>query len=151
MKGAYLGMDLKHTVAHLYRAAMEGVAYEYDVYLQALRNLFPTQTLHEMLSVGGGAKSRLMMQIKADVLGLPVRSFQLSDAALCGSAAIAAHGTGCMPDYRERILTARQERLLLEPQQSMRTCYHAASTAYRDALAALSAFYKGGSYTRMRN
>ena len=151
MKGAYLGMDLKHTVAHLYRAAMEGVAYEYDVYLQALRNLFPTQTLHEMLSVGGGAKSRLMMQIKADVLGLPVRSFQLSDAALCGSAAIAAHGTGCMPDYRERILTARQERLLLAPRQSMRTCYHAASTAYRDALAALSAFYKGGSYTRMRN
>ena len=151
MKGAYLGMDLKHTVAHLYRAAMEGVAYEYDVYLQALRNLFPTQTLHEMFSVGGGAKSRLMMQIKADVLGLPVRSFQLSDAALCGSAAIAAHGTGCMPDYRERILTARQERLLLAPQQSVRTCYHAASTAYRDALAALSAFYKGDSYTRMRN
>ena len=99
LKGAYLGLDFKHTRAHMYRAIMESIAYEYKYYLSILKNLYPSYKFTQMLTMGGGAKSDLFNQIKADVLGIPVTTLQLRDTALIGSAVIAAYGVGMFSDY----------------------------------------------------
>jgi xylulokinase len=110
MKGAFLGLGWKHTRAHLYRAVMESIAYEYAIYADALRALLPDQPPERMCAVGGGTRSALLLQIKSDVLGLPVVPFTLEDAALLGSAVIAAHGTGELGDAHAAIRRAMTER-----------------------------------------
>ncbi|WP_066647256.1 xylulokinase [Christensenella timonensis] len=103
IKGSFSGLDWKHKRAHLYRAIMEGIAYEYWYYFSVLKTLYPNVKPNVMRSIGGGSKSRLFCSIKADVLGMDVIPLMLGDAALVGSAVIGAVGAGIIPDYREAI------------------------------------------------
>jgi len=70
-RGAILGLTLYHTKAHLYRALMEAAAY-------SLRHSIETglecglKIKEETRLVGGVAKSRLWVQILADVIGRPI-------------------------------------------------------------------------------
>ena len=81
---------------------MESIAYEYKYYLSILRKLYPHYNFNQMLIMGGGAKSELFNQIKADVLGIPVTALELGETALLGSAVIAAFGIGMLPDYKNQ-------------------------------------------------
>src|SRR5690606_33279399 len=85
LKGSWLGLDFKHTRGHMYRAVMESIAYEYKFYLSVLRSLYPDDDFRSMVTIGGGAKSALFSQIKADVLGVDVMVFETGETALLGS------------------------------------------------------------------
>ncbi len=65
IRGAYIGLDLKHGQPELIRAAMEGVALNLRLRLDLLRKY--TRLEDEILFVGGGAKSRFYLGIFADV------------------------------------------------------------------------------------
>lgn len=69
-RGAVVGLTLQHGRAHLVRAAMEGVAFE----LRACHRVLEEAGLapREVVAMGGGAKSRLWLEIKAAVLGVPL-------------------------------------------------------------------------------
>jgi xylulokinase len=104
IRGFWLGLTWKHTRAHLYRSVLESIAFEYAVYLGVARNLFPELALKRMIVVGGGAKSPLWTQIKADVLGVPhATCANRSDFAPLGSAVIAGHAVGLFPDMAETV------------------------------------------------
>jgi xylulokinase len=110
LKGSFTGLDFKHSRAHLFRAVMEGIAYEYAFYLAVLRDLYPQSDFSRMTATGGGSKSDLFVSIKADVLGLPAVRSIVGDTALVGSAVIAACGAGVLSGYREAIRkTIREE------------------------------------------
>ncbi len=95
LRGGWLGLEWRHTQANLYRAILESIAYEYSIYLRKARDLYPKMDLECIYSIGGGAKSDLWTQIKADVLGLPVRVIPgASNFAARGSAMLAAVATG---------------------------------------------------------
>ncbi len=65
LRGAYIGLDLKHGQPELVRAAMEGIAMNLRLRLDLLRKY--TKLEDEILFVGGGAKSRFYLGIFADV------------------------------------------------------------------------------------
>ncbi|HVN53136.1 MAG TPA: FGGY-family carbohydrate kinase [Anaerolineaceae bacterium] len=93
IRGAYLGLDLKHGKADLVRAAMEGIAMNLRLRLDLLRKY--TQIEDEILFVGGGSKSPLYRRIFADVYNTKVLKTNVDqDAAALGAAAIAAVGCG---------------------------------------------------------
>ena len=69
LRGAWIGLDWSHTLGHLFRAALERVALEYGIYLQILKSLYPDLKISEIRITGGGEKSHIWNQIKADVLG----------------------------------------------------------------------------------
>ena len=48
LRGAWIGLEWDHTLAHLYRAALEGVALEYGIYLQILKNLYQDLIISEI-------------------------------------------------------------------------------------------------------
>ena len=86
-RGCWLGLTTRHDHRHLARAILEGVAF-------ALRSLVEIAEglgvrIEEIRVAGGGARSRLWMQILADVLGRPVRPALNPDASACGAAALA--------------------------------------------------------------
>jgi xylulokinase len=65
VRGAFVGLDLKHTRADIIRATLEGVALGLRAALDELRRM--TAVRDEMIVVGGGARSPLWRRIFADV------------------------------------------------------------------------------------
>jgi len=98
LRGAYIGLDLKHGQPELVRAAMEGIAMNLRLRLDLLRKY--TKLEDEILFVGGGAKSRFYLGIFADVFKTRILKTNIDqDAAALGAAAIAAVGTGLWKDF----------------------------------------------------
>jgi xylulokinase len=98
IRGAFLGLDLRHTQADLIRAAMEGITMGLRLALDALQKLTPLSD--EILVVGGGSRSLLWRQIYADVYNLKIIKTTVDQqAAALGAAALAAVGTGLWPDF----------------------------------------------------
>lgn len=98
MRGAWLGFSWGHTQAHFARAVLEGVAYEYAYYLRILHELISDLALVEARAVGGGAKSPVWNQIKADVLGVPYQSLKGSEFSSWACAMIAGKAAGIFDD-----------------------------------------------------
>lgn len=131
IRGFWLGLTWKHTRAHLYRSVLESIAFEYYVYLKVARSLFPDLQQKRMIVVGGGAKSPLWTQIKADVLGVPhATCANRSDFAPLGSAIVAGHAVGLFSDMAEtaKRFTEITEDVLPRPAHSQ--AYHAYAEFY---------------------
>lgn len=98
-RGAILGLTTATTLPTLYRACMEGVVYEMRLNFDALADsgMHPT-VLH---ATGGGAKSKCWMQMKADILGLPVISLETEDAGTVGCAMLTGVAVGVYADLAD--------------------------------------------------
>jgi len=93
IRGAYIGLDLKHGKPELIRSAMEGIAMNLRLRLDLLRKY--TRLEDEILFVGGGAKSRFYLGIFADAFNTRILKTNIDqDAGALGAAAIAAVGCG---------------------------------------------------------
>ena len=98
IRGALIGLDLRHSQADIIRAAMEGIAMGLRLALDELRKLTPLS--NEILVVGGGSRSRLWRQIYADVYKMKIVKTNVDQqAAALGAAAVAAVGTGLWSDF----------------------------------------------------
>ncbi|QAY63831.1 xylulose kinase [Xylanimonas allomyrinae] len=88
-RGAVVGWHGRHTPAHLYRAVLEGVAFELRLQLGLLEAATGTSA-RELRAVGGGARSPLWAQVVASVTGRRVRVCADGEVSAAG-AAIQAH------------------------------------------------------------
>jgi ribulose kinase len=94
-RGVIRGLTLKHGPAHIFRAIMEGVVYGTQVILNKMEENF---TIDEIITCGGATKSKLWMQIHADVTGKPILIPEDQDAVSLGSGILGAVGAGFYPD-----------------------------------------------------
>jgi xylulokinase len=111
-RGAFLGLSLAHTRAHLSRAVLEGICFALRDSLSILRSLGITP--NELLLTGGGAKSPFLRQLQADVFGLSVTRVNREEGPAYGAALLAAVGAGAFPD----LATAARETLTRQPSLS---------------------------------
>jgi len=96
-RGAVWGLSLKHTPAHIFRAIYEGTAFGTRHILQDLAGHGFRAT--EIYACGGGAKSKLWLQIHADACQVPIFLTAISEATTLGSAMCAAVGAGEFADF----------------------------------------------------
>ncbi len=101
MRGAWLGVSWSHTQAHFTRAILESIAYEYAYYLKILRQSLPELVLLEARVVGGGARSDVWNQIKADILNVPYQRLKGSEFGAWGAAMIAGKAAGLIDNLAE--------------------------------------------------
>jgi xylulokinase len=104
MRGAWTGFSWGHTQAHFFRSVLESVAFEYAYYLRVLNDTLPGAQMQEARVVGGGAKSAVWNQIKADVLGIPYQRLQRTEFGTWGSAMIAGKAVGLFDDLQAKAL-----------------------------------------------
>ncbi|MFX1408392.1 MAG: FGGY-family carbohydrate kinase [Promethearchaeota archaeon] len=95
-KGVIYGLALGHERRDLYRAVLEGVAYEVKKNIEVFKELRIEPK--ELLLTGGGSRSDLWNQIYADVLGITCVRNIIEEATSLGSAILAASGAGLFPD-----------------------------------------------------
>jgi len=86
-RGVFFGFTLKHTRAHFARAIMESIGYIIRRNIDALSNI--GLDVNEIRSLGGGSKSPLWNQIKADITGIPLVLMNSPEAACLGAAILA--------------------------------------------------------------
>lgn len=91
-KGAILGLTTATTSADIYRGCMEGVVYE--MYLNMKKLAGSGIRFTRLHATGGGARSEEWMQMKADMLGLPIVSLKTADAGTVGSAMLTGIAIG---------------------------------------------------------
>ena len=95
-RGAFLGLSLAHTRAHMTRAVIEGVCFAMRDSLTILHELQLSPS--SLLLTGGGARSALLRQLQADVYGMSVTTVNREEGPAYGAALLGAVGIGAFAD-----------------------------------------------------
>ncbi|HUG74279.1 MAG TPA: FGGY family carbohydrate kinase, partial [Acidimicrobiia bacterium] len=134
-RGAWVGLTAGHEHGHLFRAILEGIAYEYAEWAELVRET--GQELREARVLGGGAGSSLWNQIKADVVGIDWIPTLRQECGVLGDALIAAASTGHVSDLAATA-TAWQETMdPIHPDPQRHDLYRQLRAAYRELRSAV--------------
>ena len=134
-RGTFMGFTLAHRREHFSRAILEGSAYAVrDITDQMLHMGLP---LREIRAVGGGARSPLWRQIKADVTGLPVALTNTIETTALGAGILALTGSGLFDSLSEAVDLTTQVIETREPNARDHKIYEEYYRIYRDTYFAL--------------
>lgn len=98
-RGVLFGLNLNHGKRHLVRATMEGIVYRMFSVFKALEEVSGTVT--EIRVSGSFTRSRLWVQIMADVFGRVITVPGEPEGAAFGAAVLGMHALGIMKDIRK--------------------------------------------------
>lgn len=138
-RGSFTGFTLSHTRGHFARSILEGVAFLLKKNLEVLQNA--GVEVAEIRSTGGGARSPLWNQIKANVCNLPVVTLQNEDTALLGDAILAGVAAGIfrtIDEGCEKMVTVKDKVLPNEQAENYTAFYR----MYCDLDRALDDYYR---------
>ena len=129
-RGVFFGLSLSASRADLVRAILEGTSFalRHNIEIAAEAGI----EINEIRSVGGGTRSRLWNQVKADVLGIPVNIPEASTGASFGAAVLAGYGMGLFPDIENTLNGMIRVKERFEPRQESSGLYSDLYSIYRD-------------------
>jgi len=133
-RGAFLGLTLAHTRAHLTRAVLEGITFALRDSLSLLHSLGLAPP--ELLLTGGGARSGFVRQLQADVYGIPVAVVNREEGPAYGAALLAAVGAAAYPDLETATRATISRRVAEQPDSARHAVYDAVYARFREAFAA---------------
>jgi xylulokinase len=129
-RGAFVGLSLAHTRAHLTRAVLEGVAFALRDSLEILRGLGVSP--QPLLLTGGGAKSPFLRRLQADVYGAAVGTVDREEGPAYGAALLAGVGAGVWPDAPDAARATLRRGPPTAPDAAVREAYDAAYARFRE-------------------
>lgn len=135
MRGVFLGFTLTHQREHFVRAILEASAY-------ALRDITDQMQqmglgLQAIRAVGGGARSALWRQIKANVTGLPVELLNTVETTALGAGMLALVGSGLVDTLKEAVEMTVRVVDTCQPQPAEQSIYEEMYQTYRQAFFAM--------------
>jgi xylulokinase len=135
-RGAFIGLTIRHTQAHMTRSVLEGVSFG----LKDIFTLIQKAGLKEITQVrasGGGTKSALWRGILASVLSCELVTVNTAEGAAFGAALLAGVGSGTWPD----VISACEETIKItgttQPDPAAAKVYRDSYAIYRDLYPAL--------------
>jgi xylulokinase len=143
MRGSFTGLAIGHDRRQLARAVLEGCAFGLRDVADRLGDLGVGGDTIRV--VGGSARNRAGLQIKADVTGRRVEVLAEPEATAFGAARVAATGVGWYPDLDAAVeATLQLGGAAIEPTPSNRSVYDEAYRLYRATFDALEPTYGPG-------
>jgi len=136
-RGVFAGVMLHHTRAHLYRAILEAVCYGFAHHLMLLAEA--KRPIRRVCAADGGSRSKLWMQIAADVVDQPLQVVAGEAASALGAAFVAAMGVGMFADWRE-ITRFISQGPVYQPQKVNVAYYQKGLALYRDLYTRLQTY-----------
>ncbi|MFI5040092.1 MAG: FGGY-family carbohydrate kinase, partial [Solirubrobacterales bacterium] len=128
LRGAMIGLSVRHDRKSLARAALEGVAFAIRAHVEGLGAASTPAT--EMRVSGRPASLATWNQIKADVLGIPVLRIP-GDATTSGVAMLAGLGVGIYADVAQAVTIACRPETPIEPDPANHDRYASIYEHYR--------------------
>ena len=136
-RAAWFGLTAAHGRAHLTRALIEGNALALRDVLGAIATS-GADAPREVVCVGGGARGRLLLEVRADVTGLPVSRPEDVETTARGAAMLAAAGASLHPSVAEAARAMAGPRGdAVEPDPRRRAVYDDLHERYRRVYDAL--------------
>jgi len=120
--GVVVGWTTAHRRHHLYRAILEGIAFEHRLAVDGLVASTSAPVAEHVL-LGGGSRSPLWCQILADVLATPVSRARSADATNLGAAALAAAALGWQPTIAAAVAAMAGTTETFQPRPSASDAY----------------------------
>ena len=135
-RGAFAGLTLRHTRGHMFRAALEGVAFGTRAVLEAMRarGYQPTR----ITIAGGAARSALWARITADVVGIPLVLTRNGEAPALGCAVLAAVAAGAYADVEAACAAMVHAERVITPDAKAHAAYARFYEAYASLYPALA-------------
>jgi len=128
-KGVFYGFTLKHTRPHFVRAIMESIGYIIRRNIDALNNMGINVT--ELRSLGGGSKSAVWNQIKADITGKELITVGCEEAACLGAAILAGKAIGFFTSIDEACEKMVKIHTKFKPNPDNKKLYDAGYEQYK--------------------
>ncbi len=91
-RAQFIGLTSAHLAGHLHRAVMEGVAFASRRNIEIMKSR--GNKLEQLVAAGGGAKTRLWLEIKASVYNCPILTTTDPECGVLGCAMLAGVGAG---------------------------------------------------------
>lgn len=133
-KGAVLGLTLSSTRHDIAKGILDSTAFVLRSNILAMRSA--GIAIQDLICVGGGARSNVGLQLKADATGLPVRTLKVREAACLGAAILAGVGAGAFEKAQDAAGLAQADKIFV-PDKEMQKKYedkYAVFTGLHDAL-----------------
>lgn len=135
-RGAFVGLTVRHGLAHCTRAVLEGVAFGLKDSFELMKSSGLGEIRQARVS-GGGAKSPLWRQILADAFGCELVTVNTTEGAAYGAALLAAVGAGKYPSVEAACETAIQVTGSTLPDSKQASAYEQVYPLYRGLYPAL--------------
>ena len=139
-RGAYYGLTPSHGAGHMARAVLEACAFAMRDVVERLMAL--GVAADSLLLLGGGAKSALWAQIRADATGLPAEVPRRHDTSPVGAAMLAAVAAGAWPSVAAAAQQVGAIARVVEPDVALKPVYDEAYARYRDLFECLRPLYR---------
>jgi xylulokinase len=130
-RGVFIGLSLNHTREHLARAILEGSAYYLRDVIERVEEL--GMRIREIRAAGGGAKSKLWRQIKADVTGKPVVLPEVEDVSAFAGIILAGVGAKLYKDIEGTARNLVKVRELSKPRKKTHEIYDQLYEIYKQS------------------
>ncbi len=139
-RGVFYGLTLKHGKGHCARAIMESIAFMLKKILADF--VRSGVEMKEVRSMGGGARSDLWLQIKADVIGLPIARMEEEETATLGAAMLAAVCHGEHPDIASAAAAMVRLGRRFQPDPARSAVYERSFRLYNTLYGALAPVFR---------
>ncbi len=135
-RGAFVGLTVRHTSAHLTKAVLEGVGFGLRDSFTLIEGSGLPQATQVRIS-GGGAKSPEWRQILANIMNAELVTVNTSEGAAFGTALLAGVGAGIWPDVETAADSVIKITGSTKPQEETREVYDRMYRLYRELYPAL--------------
>lgn len=121
LRGAFLGLGTDTTRMQMVQAFMEGIAYAVRQLIEEMG--LQSEKVGQLRVIGGGSRSRIWMQIFADVLNIEILQLQGNAGAGYGMALLAAYACGELSSLSEISKKAVSVKEAFQPDKRSVTLY----------------------------
>ncbi|MBD3266156.1 hypothetical protein GF373_05755 [bacterium] len=129
-KGAMVGLTLNTTKAEITRGILEGITYEMRQCVELLKQA--GGEVKTLRATGGGAKSAYWLQIKADIMGIPIAVPAVAEAGCLGCAILAGSATGVYASIKQAAEQIAKITRTFEPQSENHAFYTEQFALYKE-------------------
>jgi xylulokinase len=140
-RAAIVGLTFATGRGEIARAILEGLTFELRANLDLLAGA--GVDIGTLRAIGGGARSPLWLQLKADITGIPVAVPHVTEAAGLGAALLAGVGAGVFPSAAAAADASLHIAATVTPDPVVRRAYAERYRLYRDLHDALAPFNRG--------
>ena len=134
-KGAIVGLTFTTTKQDIAKAILDGLTLELKMNLDILKK--GGINISELRAIGGGAKSELWLQLKADITGIPVAAPMVTEAAGMGAAILAGVAGGLFKDAASAIDSHLKIKKVYQPNPEIKRLFDERYSIYQGLYPAL--------------
>lgn len=139
MTSGFYGMQSSHSQDHLLQAVYEGVIFSHMIHINRMLQRF-TQ-IRTLRVTGGPTKSKVWMQMLADISGYPLELTQIEETGCFGAALTAMIGTQQYQNYQQAETQLKTATTTIVPNKQIYQAYQQKFKKYQNLIEALNQFH----------